>query len=95
MLNVIDEVSSPTFSLINQYQTADGRRVYHFDLYRLRSIDEVYDIGAEEYFNSNDLCLIEWPEIAEEIISESRVEVNIELKGINRLFNISKFSNVR
>lgn len=95
LLQVIDEVSSPTFSLINQYETEDGRKVYHFDLYRLKSIDEAYDIGCEEYFNGPDLCLIEWPEIVEEIIPEARIEVNIELEGNKRTFNISKFSNVR
>ena len=95
LLNVKDEISSPTFSLINQYETEQGEKVYHFDLYRLEEAVEAYDIGCEEYFNSGNLCFIEWPEIAEEIIPEGRIEVSIEVKGINRTFNISKYSNVR
>ncbi len=95
LLNVKDEVSSPTFSLINQYETESGKKVYHFDLYRLEGIEEAFDIGCEEYFNSGELCLIEWPEVAMEIIPENRIEVLIELKGSKRSFNINKNSNVR
>lgn len=95
LLNVKDEVSSPTFSLVNQYGLEDGKRVFHFDLYRLKDADEALDIGCDEYFNSKDLCLIEWPEIAEEILPENRIEISIEIQGNKRLFNISKFSNVR
>lgn len=95
LLNVKDEASSPTFSLVNQYETESGEQLYHFDLYRLKSIEEAIDIGCEEYFNSGKLCLIEWPEIAMEIIPDEHIDVLIELKGENRWFNISKFSNVR
>lgn len=60
-----DEVSSPTYSIVNEYQTPKGK-VYHFDLYRLKNIDEVYDIGIEEYLDNAFLCIIEWPEVYEE-----------------------------
>lgn len=60
-----DEISSPTYSIVNEYHTPKGK-VYHFDLYRLKNIDEVYDIGIEEYLDNAFLCIIEWPEVYEE-----------------------------
>lgn len=59
-LGVKETVSSPTFSIVNEYE-GDGHRIYHFDFYRIKSIQEAYDIGYEEYFYSGDICLIEWP----------------------------------
>ena len=61
-LGVTEGMSSPTFSLVNEYNAGDGRKIYHFDLYRLKDEKEVFDIGVEEYFDSNGLCLVEWPE---------------------------------
>lgn len=61
-LGVKDMTSSPTFSLVNEYETADGEILYHFDLYRLNTEEEAYDMGLDEYFYSGNLCLIEWPE---------------------------------
>lgn len=60
-----DEVSSPTYSIVNEYSTPKGK-VFHFDLYRLKNIDEVYDIGIEEYLDNAFLCIIEWPEVYED-----------------------------
>ncbi|MDQ1095419.1 MULTISPECIES: tRNA (adenosine(37)-N6)-threonylcarbamoyltransferase complex ATPase subunit type 1 TsaE [Chryseobacterium] len=60
-----DEVNSPTYSIVNEYNTPKGK-VFHFDLYRLKSIEEVYDIGMEEYLDNSYLCIIEWPEVYEE-----------------------------
>ncbi|KMQ60839.1 ATPase [Chryseobacterium sp. BLS98] len=60
-----DEVTSPTYSIVNEYNTPKGK-VYHFDLYRLKNIEEVYDIGIEEYLDNAFLCIIEWPEVYEE-----------------------------
>ncbi|AYZ11187.1 tRNA (adenosine(37)-N6)-threonylcarbamoyltransferase complex ATPase subunit type 1 TsaE [Chryseobacterium arthrosphaerae] len=60
-----DEVNSPTYSIVNEYNTPKGK-VYHFDLYRLKNIEEVYDIGIEEYLDNSFLCIIEWPEVYED-----------------------------
>ena len=61
-LGVTDMTSSPTFSLVNEYETQDSKTLYHFDLYRLNSEEEAYDMGIDEYFYSGNLCFIEWPE---------------------------------
>jgi tRNA threonylcarbamoyladenosine biosynthesis protein TsaE len=61
-LGVTDMTSSPTFSLVNEYETGSGETLYHFDLYRLNSEEEAYDMGLDEYFYSGNVCLIEWPE---------------------------------
>ena len=61
-LNSPDDVSSPTFSLINEYRTASNEPLYHFDCYRIESEEEAYDFGAEEYLHSGHLCFIEWSE---------------------------------
>ncbi|AZA82793.1 tRNA (adenosine(37)-N6)-threonylcarbamoyltransferase complex ATPase subunit type 1 TsaE [Chryseobacterium lactis] len=64
-LGSTDEVNSPTYSIVNEYMTSKGK-VYHFDLYRLKNIEEVYDIGIEEYLDNSFLCIIEWPEVYED-----------------------------
>lgn len=60
-----DEVNSPTYSIVNEYSSQKGK-IFHFDLYRLKNIEEVYDIGIEEYLDNSFLCIIEWPEVYEE-----------------------------
>lgn len=77
VLAVQDVVTSPTFALINEYHTENDDPVYHFDFYRIKKIEEVYDIGYEEYFYSNEYCLIEWPEMVRELLPESFVYINI------------------
>jgi tRNA threonylcarbamoyladenosine biosynthesis protein TsaE len=67
-LGVIDEVNSPTFSLVNEYKTKNGETIFHFDFYRIKSVDEAYDMGIEEYFESGNICLIEWPNMIDEIL---------------------------
>ena len=62
LLGSDDVVTSPTFALVNQYSTANGDAVYHFDFYRINKLEEAFDLGYEEYFYSGDLCLIEWSE---------------------------------
>ncbi|PYF75776.1 tRNA (adenosine(37)-N6)-threonylcarbamoyltransferase complex ATPase subunit type 1 TsaE [Pedobacter nutrimenti] len=76
-LGVIDVVSSPTFSIVNEYHTDHQDIVYHFDFYRLKNLREAYDIGYEEYFFSDQFCLIEWPEKIEELIPEHYIKVSI------------------
>lgn len=76
-IGVADTVTSPSFSIVNEYRTDNGS-VYHFDLYRLTHIQELLDIGIEEYFYSGGLCCIEWPEIAEPLLPESYLSIKIE-----------------
>lgn len=83
-LKVVDNVTSPTFALVNQYMTEDGQIVNHFDFYRIEKIEEVYDLGYEEYFYSGDLCLIEWSEKIEHLIPEEALIVTIEPDAENR-----------
>lgn len=73
-------VQSPTFSLVNPYETKDGELMYHFDLYRLKNAHEALDIGIEEYLDSNHICLIEWPERAESLWNIPHI--NIEIKNL-------------
>lgn len=72
-----DNVTSPTFAIVNQYTTADRSPVYHFDFYRINRIEEAYDFGYEEYFYSGDLCLVEWPEKIEELLPDNVMTVRI------------------
>ena len=70
-LEVNDVVNSPTFSIVNEYHSELlGKPVYHFDFYRIKKLEEAYDMGAEDYFYSGNLCLIEWPELIEDILPE-------------------------
>lgn len=79
-----DEVNSPTYSIVNEYSTPKGK-VFHFDLYRLKSIDEVYDIGIEEYLDNSYLCIIEWPEVYEQELEGLKFHaMHIENNGLSR-----------
>ena len=69
-LGVLDTVTSPTFSIVNEYQTREGGIVYHFDFYRISKIEEVMDMGYEEYFFSSNYCFVEWPEKIENLLPE-------------------------
>ena len=77
VLGVEDVVNSPTFTIVNEYQTEEGEPVFHFDFYRIKSLREVEDLGFEEYVYSNCLCLMEWPEMIEEMLPEETVKVSI------------------
>lgn len=79
-LDVIDIVSSPTFSLINEYLTASGEKIFHMDFYRIENTNEAQDIGIEDYFESTNYCFIEWPEKIEKILPEDVVIVKLEEK---------------
>lgn len=76
-----DIVTSPTFALVNQYAVPDSGPVYHFDFYRINSLAEAFDIGYEEYFDSGNLCLVEWPEKIEELLPDDVMVVKIEPTG--------------
>ena len=75
-LGVQDVITSPTFAIVNEYQAGE-MPIYHFDFYRIKKLEEVYDMGYEEYFYSGALCFIEWPELIEELLPEDAVRVTI------------------
>ena len=74
---VEDVITSPTFAIVNEYSDIDGDPIYHFDFYRIKKLEEVYDMGYEDYFDSGYLCLLEWPELIEELLPEDAVKVTI------------------
>ena len=78
-MGVTDEVNSPTFAIVNEYVTEESESVYHFDFYRIKKLEEAYDIGYENYFYSGNLCLIEWPELIEPLLPERYLRVDIRL----------------
>lgn len=78
-LGVSDTVNSPTFTIVNEYRAAKGFPVYHFDFYRINKLSEAYDLGLDEYFGGDGLCLIEWPEKIEEILPEDAVRIEIKV----------------
>lgn len=89
-LGVTDVVSSPTFSIVNEYESSHGP-VFHFDFYRLKNPQEAYDIGYEEYFYSDSYCLVEWPSKVEELLPEAYIKVQITVADDEqRLFEFSK-----
>ena len=77
-LGVHTGMSSPTFSIVNEYQTSTGKKVYHFDFYRLKNEAEAYDIGVDEYFDSGNYCFIEWPEKIPTLLPQNRVDIYIK-----------------
>jgi len=81
-LGVDDVITSPTFAIVNEYSisspsTTQSSKIYHFDFYRIKKIDEVYDMGYEDYFYSGALCFIEWPELIDSLLPEDAVKINI------------------
>ena len=82
-LGVKDEMSSPTFGIVNEYLASDGKGIYHFDFYRLKDIEEAIDIGVEEYLYSGNLCLLEWPEIIDPLLPDEYLQISIKLVGDN------------
>ena len=84
-LGVEDVITSPTFAIVNEYTShasllTPHDSIFHFDFYRIKKLEEVYDMGFEDYFYSGSLCLIEWPELIEEVLPEDAVKVSITEK---------------
>ena len=77
LLGAADTVTSPTFAIVNQYRGDGGRRIHHFDFYRIDDLREAYDFGYEEYFYSGDVCLVEWPEKIEPLLPDDVIDVHI------------------
>ena len=91
-LSSADDISSPTFSIVNEYLSNIGK-IYHFDFYRIENIEEAFDIGLEEYLYSNDYCFIEWAEKIEELLPNSYLIVNISiLSEIERSIEIIEYN---
>ena len=83
-LGIVDDTSSPTFSIVNEYLTESEDIIYHFDFYRLKSEMEAYDLGYEDYLYSGNLCLIEWPEKIASLLPEDVIELHINGMGNER-----------
>jgi len=79
VLGVMEMVSSPTFALVNEYTDANNMDVFHFDFYRIKKIEEVFDIGYEEYFYSDNYCFIEWPELITTLLPDDHVKITIKV----------------
>ncbi|WKN41524.1 tRNA (adenosine(37)-N6)-threonylcarbamoyltransferase complex ATPase subunit type 1 TsaE [Tunicatimonas pelagia] len=77
---VEDQMSSPTFSIVNEYRTSDGQSIYHFDFYRLNHESEAVDIGVEEYFDSESYCLVEWPEKIPNLLPDRHLQIFLEVQ---------------
>jgi len=90
ILGAEDIVTSPTFTLVNEYRTTTGEVLYHIDFYRIKKKEEVLDLGIEEYFNSGSFCLMEWPELIGEILPPETVIIKITVdKKEHRFLEIS------
>ena len=77
-LGVKDNMSSPTYPIVNEYLTKTGNKVYHFDLYRIKNIEECMDLGMEDYLYSGNYCFVEWPEIANRLYPENHCTITIK-----------------
>ena len=93
-LDVLDVVSSPTFSIVNQYLNKNNDFIYHFDFYRTNNKEEIFDIGYEEYIYSSSYCFIEWPEKIESLLPNNYIKIEMILDGNNRKINIIEINNI-
>ncbi|MCE3229764.1 MAG: tsaE [Bacteroidetes bacterium] len=84
-----DNFSSPTYSIVNEYSYAAGK-IYHFDLYRLKGEEELFDIGFEEYIGSGNYCFIEWPQITKNLVDQNSVKIDIRVEGNIRYIHAAK-----
>ncbi len=90
-MGVVDQVTSPTYSLVNEYRNSAGDVFYHFDFYRINNVAEALDIGCDEYFDSGNICLIEWPEKIESILPDQYYSIKIKIVNHeNRLITVQK-----
>ena len=93
-LGVVDNVSSPSYSLVNEYKISPSGKIYHFDFYRINSETEATDLGFEEYIYSNNLCLIEWPSKVASLLPDSYIKILMEVTGQDsRKISLSKLGS--
>ena len=83
-LGAVDLVTSPTFTIVNEYKINAGESIYHFDFYRIKKLEEIFDFGVEEYFASGSYCFLEWPELAEEALPDGIVRIKIDVTHDNQ-----------
>ena len=77
VLGVQDTITSPTFAIVNEYRTDSGEQIFHFDFYRIRKVEEAYDMGYEDYIYSGAVCFLEWPELIEELLPDDAMRVTL------------------
>ncbi len=87
-LGVSETVSSPTFSIVNEYLSSSGLKIFHFDFYRIKSENEAYDMGYEDYFYSDAYCFIEWPEKIQDILPADSIKVVFSLEDEKRILHL-------
>jgi tRNA threonylcarbamoyladenosine biosynthesis protein TsaE len=83
-LGAVDIVSSPTFTLVNEYKTTKGESIYHIDFYRIKKQEEVFDFGIEEYLTGETYCFMEWPELIEELLPPETINVKISVDDMEQ-----------
>lgn len=89
-LGAIDIISSPTFTLVNEYKTKNGEALYHIDFYRIKKLEEVFDFGVEEYLTGESYCFMEWPELVEDVLPSDTVKVRISVdESEQRILSVS------
>lgn len=87
-LNMQDEVVSPTFSVVNEYHNENGEALYHFDFYRIKSKEEIFDLGYEDYFYTDAYCFVEWPEKTFGLLQANNAAVHIEIENEKRIIKV-------
>lgn len=91
-MGVSEPVTSPSFALVNEYEGREGETIFHFDFYRLKNVTEVFDMGYEDYFFSDNYCLIEWPEKVSDVLPDDRLDVHMsENEDGSRTMKVSRF----
>lgn len=85
-----DNITSPTFALMNEYRTGSGQKIFHFDFYRINSISEAYDMGYEDFFYSDSLCLVEWPEKIKQLLPQNCLSIFITVEDNLRTITVRK-----
>jgi tRNA threonylcarbamoyladenosine biosynthesis protein TsaE len=86
-----DNITSPTFALMNEYNTDSGKKIFHFDFYRINSVTEAFDMGYEDFFYSGNLCLVEWPEKIKQLLPQNCLSIFITVENNLRTITVQKW----